>query len=153
MGISTNKEFSSHRRELHRLDALVTERLSSSPNIAKIYGYCGQSTINELAQQTGMVLRRGKLSAKRKLQYAIDVANAIATLHDMDKNGRVSLVHRDIKVSNFLISRDGEHLLVHDFNCARLMAWDNVSDSPCAFYKPECVQVRKASVSLDVPFW
>ncbi len=85
------------------------------------------------------MLRRGKLSAKRKLQYAIDVANAIATLHDMDKNGRVSLVHRDIKVSNFLISKDGEHLLVHDFNCARLMI---ESDSPCAFYKPECAQVR-----------
>jgi serine/threonine protein kinase len=95
-----------------------------------------------------MVLRRGKLSAKRKLQYAIDVANAIATLHDMDKNGRVSLVHRDIRVSNFLISRDGEHLLVHDFNCARLMARDTVSDSPCAFYKPECVQVRKLAFLL-----
>jgi serine/threonine protein kinase len=98
------------------------------------------------------VLRRGKLSAKRKLQYAIDVANAIATLHDMDKNGRVSLVHRDIKVSNFLISIDGEHLLVHDFNCARLMAWDMESDSPCAFYKPECAQVRMVNCNLFFSF-
>lgn len=140
--LRTTKGFSPHRAELHRIDALVSERLSFSPYVANIYGYCGQSSINELAKSTGEVLRRGKLPAKKKLQFAIDVANAIATLHDMDQDEKVSLVHRDIKVSNFLISSDGEHLVVHDFNCARLMAWDSERDSPCGFYKPECVEHR-----------
>ena len=139
--ISEGKIFSPHRAELHRIDAVVSERLTSSPYVANIYGFCGQSAINELARASGRALRGGRRSPQQKLQFAIDVALGIATAHEIEKDGKVSLVHRDVRSTNFLMTNDGKHLMLHDFNCARLMTWDSKNDVRCAFYKPECVEV------------
>ena len=43
------RDFIEEYYELHRRDALAMERLTFSPYVLDIYGYCGQSAINELA--------------------------------------------------------------------------------------------------------
>ena len=44
-----DREFYDEYYELHRRDAVAMERLSSSPFVMDIYGHCGQSALNELA--------------------------------------------------------------------------------------------------------
>jgi hypothetical protein len=49
MILRIEREFIEEYYELHRRDALAMERLTFSPYVLDIYGYCGQSAINELA--------------------------------------------------------------------------------------------------------
>lgn len=91
------REFIPEYYELHRRDALAMERLTFSPYVLDIYGYCGQSAINELANFgiEGMsslekVARsfRGMEDiepvSKIKLQLASMVAAGVSHVHSID---------------------------------------------------------------------
>eukprot|EP00571_Detonula_confervacea_P002909 CAMPEP_0172330160 /NCGR_PEP_ID=MMETSP1058-20130122/61259_1 /TAXON_ID=83371 /ORGANISM="Detonula confervacea, Strain CCMP 353" /LENGTH=476 /DNA_ID=CAMNT_0013047363 /DNA_START=544 /DNA_END=1974 /DNA_ORIENTATION=- len=91
------RDFLEEYYELHRRDALAMERLTFSPYVLDIYGYCGQSAINELANFgiEGMsslekIARsfRGMEDiepvSKIKLQLASMVATGISHMHSID---------------------------------------------------------------------
>lgn len=91
------REFIPEYYELHRRDALAMERLTFSPYVLDIYGYCGQSAINELANFgiEGMsslekIARsfRGmddiEPVSKIKLQLASMVAAGVSHVHSID---------------------------------------------------------------------
>ncbi|KAL7532977.1 hypothetical protein ACHAXR_004969 [Thalassiosira sp. AJA248-18] len=91
------RDFLEEYYELHRRDALAMERLTFSPYVLDIYGYCGQSAINELANFgiEGMsslekVARsfRGmdhiEPVSKIKLQLASMVAAGVSHMHSID---------------------------------------------------------------------
>ena len=91
------RDFLEEYYELHRRDALAMERLTFSPYVLDIYGYCGQSAINELANFgiEGMsslekVARsfRGMEDiepvSKIKLQLASMVAAGVSHMHSID---------------------------------------------------------------------
>lgn len=91
------REFLEEYYELHRRDAVSMERLTFSPYVLDIYGYCGQSAINELANFgiEGMsslekVARsfRGmdhiEPVSKIKLQLASMVAAGVSHMHSVD---------------------------------------------------------------------
>ncbi|KAL3808917.1 hypothetical protein ACHAXA_004685 [Cyclostephanos tholiformis] len=91
------RDFLPEYYELHRRDALAMERLTFSPYVLDIYGYCGQSAINELANFgiEGMsslekVARsfRGmdhiEPVSKIKLQLASMVAAGVSHVHGID---------------------------------------------------------------------
>jgi serine/threonine-protein kinase len=59
-----------------------------------------------------LVVRSGRLSVRRALELALDVANGLAFAHEH------GLVHRDVKPQNVLLSREGE-VKVTDFGIAR----------------------------------
>src|SRR4051794_15965480 len=59
-----------------------------------------------------LVLRSGRLSVRRALELALDVADGLAFAHDH------GLVHRDVKPQNVLLSHEGE-VKVTDFGIAR----------------------------------
>ena len=44
-----NREFTPNMANSQRRDALATERLTSSPHVVDIYGYCSTSVLNEYA--------------------------------------------------------------------------------------------------------
>jgi hypothetical protein len=154
--LADNKYFTAHRAEQHRVDAMASERLTSSRNVASIYGFCGQSAMNEIATPTGRVLVKGarKLNNHIRLVYSLDVARGVAAAHGIEQqqhnntnssssNNMASLVHRDIRSTNFLIKAG--HMILHDFNCARFVTMTTFEDeetgsssSSCGFYKHEC---------------
>ena len=96
-------------------DAIVMERLTSSPRIIDIFGHCGTSTIVEPMQFeviSAVIPGEGRIEQKEldkfddvhpmnnftieeKLQMAIDMAEAIADLHGYQ--GGV-IVHDDVKL-------------------------------------------------------
>jgi serine/threonine protein kinase len=90
------REFLEEYYELHRRDALAMERLTASPYVLDVYGYCGQSAINELANFgiEGMSslekVARGfrgldiEPVSKIKLQLAAMVAQGVSHLHSID---------------------------------------------------------------------
>ena len=95
--VRIERDFLPEYYELHRRDALAMERLTFSPYVLDIYGYCGQSAINELADFgiEGMsslekIARsfRGMEDiepvSKIKLQLASMVAAGVSHVHSID---------------------------------------------------------------------
>ncbi len=95
--VRIERDFLPEYYELHRRDALAMERLTFSPYVLDIYGYCGQSAINELANFgiEGMsslekIARsfRGMEDiepvSKIKLQLASMVAAGVSHVHSID---------------------------------------------------------------------
>lgn len=128
----------------HRRDALVMERLTYSPNVVDVYGYCGNSVLTEFipvpldslisaeekieATETGGVTRD---SAEGRLRLALDVAKGMKALHEIQGG---PIIHADIQPRQFLVSPDGV-LKVNDFNRCRFMAQD-AKGIPCKLMIP-----------------
>lgn len=90
-----------------RLDAAVSARLTSTPTLVDIYGFCGYgSVLNELGtmqgdyESAGEHLQHGEasisISFNQRLGYARDITSAISDMH------AVRVVHGDLSPSNTL---------------------------------------------------
>jgi hypothetical protein len=137
-------DFSASAYERHRVEAVVSERLTASPYILNMYGHCGLTTIHERAQTTltNHLLRIqeqeqeqqvehsniGILSLATKIRYSYQLASALADLHGMDypSGTNATVVHRDVKTDNILIANDGT-LKLNDFNDAVLLNWNQTT--------------------------
>jgi len=93
------RDFLEEYYELHRRDALAMERLTFSPYVMDIYGYCGQSTINELANFGDGIASLEKVAqsfrwytdeqdvervSKIKLDLSSDIATGVSHMHSID---------------------------------------------------------------------
>jgi len=136
--------------EKTRLDALVMERLSFSPRIADIYGFCSTSIMTEPlpgeilkeAVPTERVIAREELVDKEdvvpknpytpteKIEMALEMAEALADLHGF-KDGII--VHDDLDLGQYLRTRDGR-LKLNDFNRAKPLLYDSVKGEHCKYY-------------------
>ena len=137
-----------------RIDALVAEMFTSSQQIVGIYGYCGTGMINEPVTQgkmnnvaipyddhdyidtviekfeeEGEVTVLNNLSGTEKLEYALEMAEAVALLHSYP--GGV-IVHDDVTLEQFLIDDEG-HLKLNDFNRAEFMLWNDEDQEYCRY--------------------
>jgi serine/threonine protein kinase len=137
--------------EYVRIDALISERLTSSPRIADIYGHCGLAIVAEFfhhgdaeakilpGYQTSApsyraapnALPQNNLTASEKLHIALGMAEAIADLHGFQDG---VIVHNDIQPSQFLFrSDDHKALKLNDFNRAEVMLWDEEHQDYCRY--------------------
>lgn len=124
--------------EKQRIDALVSERLTSSPSVIDIYGFCGTSALNEYADG-GMFASAFRheysdgvapYTDRELLVFARDAAIGLAAIHDIDGRGNVtSVVHHDLRAENFLLSNGT--LKISDFNNGQLLRWDFKEDKRC----------------------
>lgn len=137
--------------EYMRMDALISEKLTGSDKIVDIYGFCGTGMINEAmvdgdvervvsplghlytyvggSNESRLPVVKNSLSGSQKLQYALEMAEAVAVLHSYPKG---AIVHDDIQISQFLLTRDG-HLKLNDFNRAEVMLWDDGAKEYCRY--------------------
>jgi hypothetical protein len=114
----------------------VLERLTSSSYIMPIYGFCGTSMLAPLAGEGNLwevmeSTRRGgkEFSPMDKLKVGVQIADGLAALHDIDKDGQASFAHNDLDISQF-VYRDGRFLL-NDFNLGRLLKKNRYDNSTC----------------------
>jgi serine/threonine protein kinase len=113
--------------EALRIDSMVMEQRTASPHIINMYGMTAGSQLLELAPGGGIdgaIIR--KLSPQKKLEYAIDIAQAVADLHGPDN----TLVHGDLWGSQFLFMPDGKFKL-GDFNQGFFQRWNMVRNISC----------------------
>jgi serine/threonine protein kinase len=106
---------------------MVMEQRTASSHIINIYGMTAASQLLELApggELTEDVIMQ--ISPQKKLEYAIDIAQAVADLHGPDN----TLVHRDLWGVQFLFTADGK-LKLNDFNLGFFQRWNTVRNIPC----------------------
>ncbi|CAB9515322.1 activated protein kinase kinase kinase 7 [Seminavis robusta] len=119
--------WSERNQDRHRRDALATDRLTGSPYALNLYGYCANTGLYEFA--AGGSLEDvvddedewKKWTPVIKMVYAYQVANAIADVHNIDREGHPSMSHTDISMSQFVSTDDGETYQINDFNRARFL--------------------------------
>jgi len=122
----------------HLVDAVILEHFSSSKFTSNIYGYCGHAVLNEFVEKPFTTLiknlknnerrtrkkRHSSLKTSMKeLEYATQVALALAELHNFDAEGEATVVYKDLKPPNLRVNSVGELKLI-DFNDAELMQWN-----------------------------
>ncbi|KAL3910164.1 MAG: hypothetical protein SGILL_007802, partial [Bacillariaceae sp.] len=115
------REFLDEYFDLHRRDAVAMERLTFSPFVMDVYGYCGQSALNEIAdgvangrltslEQVNRAMR-GKENdpgaMRIKLQLATSIAIGLAHVHNVYIGGEPGHTRR-YSTKNLLYSDDSK---------------------------------------------
>jgi serine/threonine protein kinase len=148
------REFLEEYYERHRRDAVAMERLTHSHFVMNVFGYCGQSALNELANNIratsldkldrrfmGGKRRKGISSAVLllKLRLATSIAVGVSHVHEVkveDINSGLSfpagMVHCDLNPYNIAITRGGKPKL-NDFNLAEFLRYDPITNERCGF--------------------
>ena len=166
------REFYDEYYDLHRKDAVAMERLTvsvekwilpasvtahlpflislflvlclqPSPYVIDIYGFCGQSAINELADFfddfTNLQAFARQLGGNNdehllrlKLQICIMMALGVAHMHEIDGPNNATMVHYDINPKNVAIVKGGKPKL-NDFNTVEFLKWNRVKQERCGF--------------------
>ncbi|KAK7304660.1 hypothetical protein VNO77_42545 [Canavalia gladiata] len=128
------------------------------PNLVTLYGWCLYGSEKILVYEyirggslEDLVTDTTRLTWKRRLEVAIDVARALVYLHH---ECYPSIVHRDVKASNVLLDKDGK-AKVTDFGLARVVdAGDShvstVVAGTVGYVAPEYGQTWKATTKGDV---
>lgn len=132
-----DRNFDRNRRE-----ALIMDRLIASPWILNIYGFCGNSGLQEFAgdgsiysqvwprddDQVEYNIRETPLNF---LQLAYQATLGISAIHNSDTEGRPAIAHTDITPKQFVMVNGIPKL--NDFNRARLLTWNPQSKQICKF--------------------
>jgi serine/threonine protein kinase len=140
--------------EFVRMDAIVAERLTSSPLTFDIYGFCGLTVVSEFFQYGDIekdVLYNGEgeladgeslndaedvdpkndFTPLQKLELSLQMAESLAVLHNYP--GGV-IVHDDVQLAQFLYtSNDKTQIKLNDFNRAEFMLWDDEKQQYCDY--------------------
>jgi Protein tyrosine and serine/threonine kinase len=135
-------EVDARNLDRHRREAVVMERLTSSPYVASMYGHCGTTVMTEFLGATLHTLikaeddeptrlRWGFLdnstylspsTPQGRLQMALHAARGLEALHEN------SIVHADVQDQQFLLSTTvgaggkPPRLVLNDFNRCRFLA-------------------------------
>jgi len=119
--------------EHDRIDAVAMERLTSSPHVINIYGFCGHSVVTEFADgpRVGTLADKAKNKPLARLKIARDVAEGLADVHGIDGDDRPSFVHLDINPAN-VVSVNGT-LKLNDFNIGIILRWNEKENKQCGF--------------------
>lgn len=124
--------------EYVRMDAIVAERLTSSPRTFDVYGYCGLSLLSEFFYHGDIedhVYAGEKhkapdtlITPEQKLVLALEMAESLADLHGYS-NGMI--LHSDVQLGQFLLNKDKTRLKLNDFNRAEFLLWDETNQAYC----------------------
>ena len=108
------------------------EKLTSSPYVMNVYGYCGVSVMTERGgEELGHVARR--ISSRERVKMAIKVAEGLGDVHGIGGGDNASLVHNDINLNNIFVGGNFKTPLLNDFNIAVLLMKDRRTGRACAF--------------------
>jgi serine/threonine protein kinase len=142
--------FHTDEYEFMRQDMVVGESFTSNPRFVDIYGFCALSMFSEfmpfgdaevMAQtifdrhnppsikEGGELVIFNNLTGTEKLEYALQMADAVSYLHNYP--GGV-IVHDDIQMPQFLLTAD-KRIKLNDFNRAEVMLFDEENNEYCKY--------------------
>jgi len=137
-------EVNDRNLDRHRRDALAMERLTASPYVVDIFGFCGNTVMTEyigtpldtIIHTEGLrrfVTAKEEEAARKnpatrqtpegRLRIALEVAKGLQALHEIEGG---PIVHADLQAKQFLVSLDG-HIKINDFNRCRFVAHKNTT--------------------------
>jgi tRNA A-37 threonylcarbamoyl transferase component Bud32 len=100
------------------MDAFVMTKLTSSPYVMGIYGYCGLSQVVEYGPngnihdlvKVARETEKDKLSSLQKLKICVQIATAVADMHSID------VVHNDLCCHQYILVDGVYKLSDYDFS-------------------------------------
>ena len=126
-----------HRNlDRHRRDALVMERLTASPYVVNLYGFCANTVMTEIVEQDLEELISNQMDAAAddnlslstttktsptrrtplgRLELALEATKGVAALHTFSGG---PIIHADIQSRQFLVDSHGR-VKINDFNRCR----------------------------------
>jgi len=109
------------------------ERLTSSPHVINIFGFCGHSVVTEYAdgKRLGELADKSRHTPLARLRIARNIAEGLADMHGIDGDGNATFVHLDVNPAN--VMSIGGTLKLNDFNIGILRRWNTTSQTPCGF--------------------
>mmetsp|Transcript_16665 Transcript_16665/g.23634 ORF Transcript_16665/g.23634 Transcript_16665/m.23634 type:complete len:253 (-) Transcript_16665:171-929(-) len=112
---------------------MAMERLTSSPHVINIYGFCGHSVLTEFADgpRLGTFADKSKKYPLKRLEIARDIANGLADVHSIDGENNATFVHLDVNPANVVVI--GKDLKLNDFNIGIMLKWNQTSNTQCGF--------------------
>lgn len=144
-----NKEFTPKYFKMHGVDAFASEHLTFSQYVVDIFGFCGNSVLNEKAQSTLKYIYHKSMSEKKLIEYARQAARGLADAHNVMGEENFTIVHRDITPNNFVISKEGT-IKINDFNAGKILPWNKKKrDFPCGFRHQDCTQYRSPEECMN----
>eukprot|EP00956_Cyclotella_meneghiniana_P020532 scaffold36344_cov56-Cyclotella_meneghiniana.AAC.5 len=124
------------------LDSTIMDRLTKSPHIVDVYGYCGHTLILPFAGggtfgRKMQKWRNGevRLDSMTRLQYALNMTRALRDLHDIHGDNVPSVIHGDLKAFQYLFDNNGR-LILGDFNKGQFLTKSSTSGKPCTYKLP-----------------
>lgn len=119
--------------EHDRIDAVAMERLTSSPHVINVFGFCGHSVLTEYADgsRVGELADKSKKKPLVRLTIARDIARGLSDVHGIDGDGNATFVHLDVNPAN--VVSVGGTLKLNDFNIGIIRRWNTTSNTPCGF--------------------
>ena len=125
--------FEDNFEEHDRIDAIALERLTSSPHVINIYGFCGHSVVTEYADgpRLGTLADKSKKIPLKRLEIARDIASGLADVHGIDGDDQPSFVHLDINPANVVVV--GKTLKLNDFNIGIILKKNKKTGKTCGF--------------------
>jgi len=120
-------------------EATLLERLSRSPYIPNIYGYCGTSTLNPFAASGTLydLIKSIRFGGDEYLEGHVDalrigvqVAEGLAALHDADGTGHPTFAQNDLDVSQYIYDEKSQTFQLADLNDGHLVLYDEDGE-PC----------------------
>jgi len=109
------------------------ERLTSSPHVINVFGFCGHSVMTEYAdgKRLGELADKSKKIPLKRLEIARDIANGLADVHGIDGDGNATFVHLDVNPANVVSVNNT--LKLNDFNIGIIRQWNTTSNEACGF--------------------
>ena len=146
-----SKKYDKQTLESHRVDALVSEYLTSSPYIIDIYGFCGNSVMVEYGEGTLEGYHMNHNTSNDLLRVVLEVVRGVKGLHSVGLqviagNFQTLLVHNDIKPGQFV--KVHNHYKLNDFNKVVFMSYDNTDRKVCPFFNRIKKNTSKVSGSM-----
>lgn len=163
-------EVDERNMDRHRRDALVMERLTSSPYIVSMYGYCGNTVLTEYVgsdldaviddhkggkNSHGFNYYPTRATPEGRVTLALGVAKGLQALHEAEDS---PIIHADIVPKQYLVARDGS-IKLNDFNRCRFVSHKNGTDEACrvkipsapgANRSPEEYEMETLTEKLDI---
>eukprot|EP00591_Stephanopyxis_turris_P009308 CAMPEP_0195514316 /NCGR_PEP_ID=MMETSP0794_2-20130614/5746_1 /TAXON_ID=515487 /ORGANISM="Stephanopyxis turris, Strain CCMP 815" /LENGTH=341 /DNA_ID=CAMNT_0040642539 /DNA_START=299 /DNA_END=1324 /DNA_ORIENTATION=+ len=129
-------EYTERNFDRVRRDMLIMERLTSSPYIMDIYGFCGFASMVPNGQDPfdRLEIRRNKndsMSQMERLELATTASRALADAHNIDHDGISSITHGDFALKQYM-EVNGK-IKMGDFNRGRFLRWNNKLKEPCTY--------------------
>jgi serine/threonine protein kinase len=83
--LQLHRDYTAESFSAHELDGKVMERLTGSPHVVSSYGFCGQSVLTQIAENSGAnVIKDSTLSWRERLSMGRDIAKGLAELHALE---------------------------------------------------------------------
>jgi len=129
--------------ELNRREAVIMGQLTKSSYIAKLYGYCGLSSIGAYYPGKLKTFTVKSMDFLNRLRTAKEMIRGINDLHKAGSdigNRNVMVFHNDIALTNFLIAEDGK-VVLNDFNAAQFIPKNATNDRNCSLWRTKAKEI------------